>query len=171
MYCFCILLFSLTVFSQNKLDVYFDFNQNVPNEQSQIKINQWVLDNKSIEITKIFGYCDSVDDRKYNKDLAMRRVNSMIEIFNKNNIKIADKVALRAFGSDFKFSKNQSENRKVEVFYNLSIIEKPEVKNTKTIPDGPFGKRQVKEAIAEETSETEILNLAYRDVLIEEENL
>ena len=37
-YLFCILLFSLPGFSQNKFDVFFDFNKDVPNEASQIKI-------------------------------------------------------------------------------------------------------------------------------------
>ena len=40
-YILCILLFSLHGFSQNKLDIFFDFNKDVPNEASQNKINQW----------------------------------------------------------------------------------------------------------------------------------
>ena len=141
-YILCILLFSLHGFSQNKLDIFFDFNKDVPNEASQNKINQWILDNKNAEITKVLGYCDSVDDSKYNKDLAMRRVNAMMTIFTDNNIKIADKIALKAFGKDFKYSKNQNENRKVEVFYNLITAKNTDVKNAKTIPDGPFGRKQ-----------------------------
>jgi len=118
-YLFCFVLFSWAVFSQNKLEVFFDFNQDVPNEASQTKINQWVLENKLAEVSKLLGYCDSVDDSKYNKDLAMRRVNSMLEILKKNNIKISSTVELRSFGKDFNYSKNQSENRKVAVIYNI----------------------------------------------------
>jgi outer membrane protein OmpA-like peptidoglycan-associated protein len=103
-------------FCQNKLDVFFDFNQDVPNKSSQIIINQWVLDNKNVEITKVLGYCDSVDDSKYNKDLAMRRINSILTFFKTNNVRITDKVELKSFGKDFKYSKNQSENRKVVFF-------------------------------------------------------
>lgn len=165
----CVLLFSLPSFSQNKLEVFFDFNQDVPNEASQNKINQWVLDNKTAEITKILGYCDSIDDSKYNKDLATRRVNSMVTIFTNNNIKIADKIELKAFGKDFKYSKNQSDNRKVEVFYNLIKDKDTDVKNAKIIPDGPFRKRPVKESIAEETTEADILNVADMDAIVEEE--
>ncbi len=164
-YILCILLFSLHSFSQNKLDVFFDFNKDVPNEASQIIINQWVLDNKTAEITKVLGYCDSVDDSKYNKDLAMRRVNAMVTILANNKIKIADKVELKSFGKDFKSSKNQSENRKVEVYYNLN----KDTKNVQTIPNGPFGKRQVKEVIAEESVEEDLLEAADMDVLVEEE--
>ena len=168
-YILCVLLFSLHGFSQNKLDIFFDFNKDVPNESSQIKINQWILDNKNAEITKVLGYCDSVDDSKYNKDLAMRRVNVMVTIFTKNNIKIADKMELIAFGKDFKYSKNQSDNRKVEVFYNLIKDKNTDVKNTQTIPDSPFGKRQDKEAPEKETKETDILEDGDLDTIVEEE--
>ena len=164
-YILCIFLFSLHGFSQNKLDIFFDFNKDVPNEASQNKINQWILDNKNAEIAKVLGYCDSVDDSKYNKDLAMRRVNAMMTIFTDNNIKIADKIALKAFGKDFKYSKNQNENRKVEVFYNLITAKNTDVKNAKTIPDGPFGRKQDKEEAAEE----DIADVADMDALVEEE--
>ncbi|MES2411029.1 MAG: OmpA family protein [Bacteroidota bacterium] len=168
-YILCISLFSLYGFSQNKLDVFFDFNKDVPNEASQIKIDQWILDNKTAEITKVLGYCDSVDDSKYNKDLAMRRVNTMVTIFTNNNIKIADKVELKAFGKDFKSSKNQSENRKAEVFYNLVNDKKTDSKNAQTIPNGPFGKGKAKEAIAEENVEVDLLDAADLEVLVEDE--
>jgi outer membrane protein OmpA-like peptidoglycan-associated protein len=151
-YFVCVLLFSLAVFSQNKLDVFFDFNKDFPNEQSQLKINQWFLDNKSVEVTKVLGYCDSVDDSKYNRDLAMRRVNSMVEILNKNNIKIADKVALKSFGKDFKSSKNQSENRKVEVFYNIIIDKKPTEKEFASFKENSFETKDVSTLVEEEKS-------------------
>lgn len=167
----CISLFSLYGFGQNKLDVFFDFNKDVPNEASQAKINQWVLDNKTAEITKVLGYCDSVDDSKYNKELAMRRVNSMVDFFNKNSIKVSDKVALKSFGEDFKYSKNQSENRKVEVFYNLIKDKKEEEKNIQTIPDGPFGKGRVKEVTPEVAKEEDILEVADKIALVEEERI
>lgn len=129
---FCVLLFSIKSFSQNKLDVFFDFNKDVPNEASQVKMKQWVSDNKNVEVTRVLGYCDSVDNNSYNKDLAMRRVNSMVAFFNKNNIRIADKVELKSFGEDFKYSKIQSENRKVEVFYDLPKEKKKDEKVKQT---------------------------------------
>ncbi|WP_309613111.1 OmpA family protein [Flavobacterium sp.] len=168
-YVLCISLFSLYGFSQNKLDVFFDFNKDVPNEASQIKIHQWVLDNKTAEITKVLGYCDSVDDSNYNKELAMRRVNSMVEFFNKSNIKVSDKVALKAIGKDFKYSKNQSENRKAEVFYNLIKEKNANAKNAQTIPNGPFGRGRTKEVTTEETKEEDILEVADKEALVEAE--
>lgn len=164
-----ILLSSAYGFSQNKLEVFFDFNQDIPNEASQVKINQWALHNKNAEITKILGYCDSVDNNKYNKDLANRRVNSMLEILKKEDIKISDKVELKSFGEDFKYSKIQSENRKVEVFYWLSKdkteeiktktvtkeIEKPASGKVKKPVQTPFGKVPGKATEAEKIKEAE----------------
>lgn len=166
----CILLFSLHGFSQNKLDVFFDFNKDVPDEASQIKINQWILDNKTAEIIKVLGYCDSVDDSKYNNNLAMRRVTTMVKIFANNTIKIADKVVLKSFGKDFKSSKNQSENRKVEVFYNLIEAKNAKVKKAEAIPIGPFEKRHVKEVIAEDSGNM-VLSTVAMETMVEEERL
>ena len=149
--------------------MFFDFNKDVPNEASQIKIHQWVLDNKTAEITKVLGYCDSVDDSNYNRELAMRRVNSMVEFFNKSNIKVSDKVVLKAIGKDFKYSKNQSENRKVEVFYNLIKEKNANAKNAQTIPNGPFGRGRTKEVTTEETKEEDILEVADKEALVEAE--
>jgi outer membrane protein OmpA-like peptidoglycan-associated protein len=115
----CILLFLGVSYGQNKLEVFFDFNKDVPNQSSQMKINQWVLDNRNIEVTRVLGYCDSVDDSKYNKDLAMRRVNTMVDFFKSNGVKIIDSVELKSFGKDFNYSKIQGENRMVEVFYSI----------------------------------------------------
>lgn len=112
-------LFPLCGFSQMQLEVFFDFNKDIPNETSLVKLNQWKVANKSAKITKILGYCDSVDDSQYNKDLAMRRINSVLALLKKDTIKISDKVELKPFGKDFKFSKKQEENRKVAFFYNL----------------------------------------------------
>lgn len=129
----CVLFFGIGCFSQNKLEVFFDFNKDVPNESSQIKLKQWISENKNAEITKMFGYCDSVDDSSYNKELAMRRINSVLLIFKENAIKVIENAALKSFGKDFKYSKIQRENRKVTFFYNRpvdkkEINKKPEVK-------------------------------------------
>lgn len=124
-----ILFVSLYTFSQNKLDVFFDFNSDFPNEESKIKVNQWMMEHNNLEITKIFGYCDTVDDSNYNRELAMRRANTMLTYFKKESFPIADSVIIKSFGKDFKFSKNQDENRKVEVFYEVIKEKKPVAKS------------------------------------------
>lgn len=161
-------------FSQNKLDVFFDFNQDTPNEASQIKINQWISENKTVEIKKVLGYSDSVDNKNYNKELAMRRIQSMLAIFKNENIKVTDKVELKSFGEDFKYSKVQSENRKVEVFYSNSADKKGKIKTDKKV-ETPFGKtpgksKEVAEAIqTKETKEDEDYILTDLATLVAEE--
>jgi outer membrane protein OmpA-like peptidoglycan-associated protein len=167
-----VLLFSLSGFSQNKLDIFFDFNKDVPNESSQYKINLWVLENKNIEITRVLGYCDSVDDSKYNKDLAMRRVNSVMSFFKSNAVRINDKVELKSFGKDFMYSKNQSDNRKVEVFYYLVKDNQAKIETTKTLPRTSFSNKSDKQLLKQVTTEdkeNDILEVEDLEVLVEKE--
>lgn len=122
----CIALVAINGYSQQKTQVFFDFNKDTPTDKSTLDITDWMAQNNAIEITQVIGYCDSVDKRDYNKDLAMRRINSMMAMFKNKNIKISDAVVLKAVGKDFKLSKNQSENRKVEIYYNTLPIVKEE---------------------------------------------
>jgi outer membrane protein OmpA-like peptidoglycan-associated protein len=119
--CWILLLLPFLGISQKQYEVFFDFNKDFPNQATLTKLNQWIKENKSAEITKVLGYCDSVDDSQYNKDLAMRRINTVLTLLKKDSIKISDKVALKPFGKDFKYSKKQEENRKVTFFYNLKV--------------------------------------------------
>ena len=166
------MLFSMHGFCQNKLVLFFDFNKDVPNESSQALLNQWVLDNNNSEVTKVLGYCDSVDDSKYNKDLAMRRVNSILSYFKSNAIRINEQVELKSFGKDFKYSKNQSENRKVEVFYTLIKDNKTDLKTAKTLPKTPFSNKPNKklvEQVTTENKENDILEVEDLEVLVDNE--
>ncbi|MCF6130742.1 OmpA family protein [Flavobacterium wongokense] len=149
------LLLSIGCFSQNKLEVFFDFNSDSPNEASQIKVNDWMKKNNTVEITKIYGYCDTVDDSKYNKDLAMRRVNSMLGYFKKENFPVAAVVELKSFGKDFKHSKNQNENRKVEVYYNAIKDKKQAQANDGNVIVKDFEYKPLPEAVEEERASLE----------------
>ena len=170
---FIVLLFTVQSYGQEKqFIVFFDFNKDVPNESSQNKINLWVLENKNIEIIRVFGYCDSVDDSKYNKDLAMRRVNSVMSFFKSNAVRINDKVELKSFGKDFKYSKNQSDNRKVEVFYNLVKDNQAKIETIKTLPKTPFSNesdKQLVKQVTTENKENHILEFEDLEVLVEKE--
>ena len=112
-----VLLGSLVAFSQQKVQVFFDFNKDTPTDNAKAELQAWLLQNKNIEIVKLIGYCDSVDKSDYNKDLAMRRINTMLTMLKNNSMKINDAVQLQALGKDFKLSKNQKDNRKVEIYY------------------------------------------------------
>ena len=108
----------------------------------------------------------------------MRRINSVLEIFKTNGIKIADKVQLKSFGEDFKYSKLQGENRKVEVFYNLIKDKNPDTKTTGLI-QSPFGKVPGKAGEKDKViinegfkeKEEDILEPADLDVLVENERV
>ncbi|RKS03537.1 OmpA family protein [Flavobacterium sp. 102] len=136
-------------FSQQSFEVFFDFNAAVPNQASLTKLNQWIKANKSAEITKVLGYCDSVDDSQYNIDLAVRRINSVLDLLKKDTIKISDKVELKPFGKDFKLSKNQEENRKVKLFFIL----KEEKKINPTNEEEEISFSSLSELVAKEKSE------------------
>ena len=152
---FCLnllLLLPLLGFSQKQFEVFFDFNAAIPKETSITKLNQWITENKTAEVTKIFGFCDSVDDSQYNKDLAMRRINSVLVLLKKDTIKVSDKVELKPFGKDFKFSKKQEENRKVAFFYTVKEEQKKE-KDVVVTEDYPISPTDNQALIEKETSE------------------
>lgn len=168
----CIVLMIYNIgYSQKQFDIFFDFNKDVPNELSQTKINKWIFDNKSSEITRILGYCDSIDDSEYNKDLAKRRINTMVTIFTKNNIKIADKIELKAFGKDFKYSKNQSDNRKVEVFYNLIKDNNTTLINSQTMPAEPYSETHHKVTVTQKIAEVDTFEKSNMVAIVEDERV
>lgn len=106
----------LFCWSQKQFEVFFDFNKDNPNEVSMRYLNTWINENKNVEITKILGFCDSIDSKEYNKKLAERRINSTLKILQNNSIQLNLKIETIAFGKDFKQSKIQAENRKVTIY-------------------------------------------------------
>ena len=114
----CLLvLFSSLSFGQKQFEVFFDFSKEVPNEKSSNELNTFLKANTSLEILSISGYCDSIDDNFYNKALALRRINSVIEHLKQRSISIKENIITNVIGEDFKQSKNQEENRKVVIEY------------------------------------------------------
>lgn len=135
-YCKIILLLLLTTtgFGQQKFQVFFDLNKDTPTTTSTTEMSTWIFENKNIEIVKMIGYCDTVDKNNYNKELAMRRINSILKLIKKSNVVLSKDIVLKAVGEDFKYSKSQSENRKVEIFYvtllpNSDFVVSQEVKD------------------------------------------
>lgn len=111
------ILFSNILLSQEKYEVYFDFNKDIPNEKAAIDLAKWMTENDNALIVKLYGYCDSVDDNSYNKELALKRIQSVLKIVTENKLKISKNIELIPFGKDFKRSAIQDENRKVTIFY------------------------------------------------------
>ncbi|MDD2986306.1 OmpA family protein [Flavobacterium sp.] len=119
----CFLLFCTSLFAQEKVELFFDFNHNEPNSQSKSIIKQWMKENPTAEVYQIEGYCDTVDTQSYNLKLAERRIKAVESILNQNKIKISDSIRIIPFGEVFDFSSNQAENRKVVFFYHINLNE------------------------------------------------
>lgn len=132
-------MFSVSSFSQKKLEVFFDFNKDFPNQSSILTINEWMASNRNIEIIKLLGYCDSIDTKNYNKKLAERRIESVRDLLEKSGLKFNKNLEKIAIGKDFKQSKIQAENRKVTIFYNEQQIKPIESELTKQIRNSKVG--------------------------------
>jgi len=130
-----LLFVTVSAFSQQqKIEVFFDFNEDIPNENSVVVLQKWMKENPKVEILKLSGYCDSVDVSSYNKKLSARRINTVFAILKDNeNMVISEKCMLEPIGKDFKQSKVQAENRKVVIYYQKAKEEalSIQVKNLK----------------------------------------
>lgn len=132
-------LIALKSLGQKQVEVFFDFNKDFPNESSILQINEWIANNKNAEITKLLGYCDSIDTKDYNKKLAERRIENTHVLLEKSGLKFTKNLEKIAFGKDFKQSKIQAENRKVTIFYNEPEVVPVESELTKKIKNSKVG--------------------------------
>lgn len=118
----CILLFlffiTFSVVAQENKTVFFDFDKFNLNETTLLQLNTWVTENKNIEVTKIYGFCDWKGSNNYNDSLSIKRVKTVNDYLKKQNIKVKGNYEVRGFGEDFEQSKVQSENRKVVIVYD-----------------------------------------------------
>jgi len=124
-----VLLFLLSQigFSQQKLDVYFDFDKYDLTENTVKKINSWIAQGKDYQVTKLYGFCDWKGTNSYNDTLALNRVNAVYNYLVKAQIKVNKNVEIRGFGENFEQSPNQDENRRVTIVYEEikpQIVEK-----------------------------------------------
>ena len=129
---FLLLIFNvLAVFSQEqRLEVFFDFNQHHLNNQAIAKLNSWIVENGDPQVSKIYGFCDWVGSNPYNDTLSLKRVDAVFQFLKNNNISIKEDYLLKGFGKKFEQSKNQAENRKVIIIYEIPTTEKKAVAET-----------------------------------------
>lgn len=132
-------LISIKSIGQKQVEVFFDFNKDFPNPSSILEINEWIAKNKNVEITKLLGYCDSIDTKDYNKKLAVRRIENVQILLDKSGLRFNKNLEKTAFGKDFKQSKIQAENRKVTIFYNEPLVLPVESELTKKIKNSKIG--------------------------------
>jgi outer membrane protein OmpA-like peptidoglycan-associated protein len=132
-------LVSIKSLGQKQVEVFFDFNKDFPNSSSILEINEWISNNKNAEITRLLGYCDSIDTKNYNKKLAERRILNVQVLLEKSGLKFGKDLEKIAFGKDFKQSKVQAENRKVTIFYTEPQVIPVESELTKKIKNSKIG--------------------------------
>ena len=129
---FLILFFHMiTLSAQDKITLFFDFNQDLINEKSQLDFCMWLAQSKGKEILKIQGYCDSIDSNSYNKELSFRRANNVLELLEFNKVDLSEKLELYGLGEDFQQLKIQGDNRKVVIYYQgkTAVRKKTESEN------------------------------------------
>lgn len=130
------LFFSLiTLSAQNKLELYFDFNQDVMNKKSNVEFKNWLEKAHALTVLKIEGYCDSIATNRYNINLSSRRVNNVLELLKINAVNIADTITLNALGENFIQLKKPSANRKVIVYYQFTKNKIEKAGNLITLPE------------------------------------
>lgn len=132
-------LFSLNCLAQKQFEVFFDFNKDFPNQSSILTLNEWIANNKEIEITRLLGFCDSIDTKDYNKHLAERRIANVRDLLEKSGLKFSKGLEKIAFGKEFKQSKIQAENRRVTIFYTEIELKPIESELTKQIRNSKVG--------------------------------
>ena len=109
--------FFFSIQSQQKLDIYFDFDDSQLNELAIKKINSWIAEGKNYQVTKLYGFCDWKGSNTYNDSLALKRVESVYTFLTASAILVDKKTEIRGFGEDFEQSNNQGENRRVTIIY------------------------------------------------------
>lgn len=117
---FLFLLFPFLIYSQEKqFQVFFDFDISETNQASCQKLNDWIEQNPTAEVLKIYGYCDAVGSFEYNDTLSLKRANYMMGILKSNSISIKENIEIKGFGERFEKSKIDAENRKAVIFYTI----------------------------------------------------
>lgn len=119
-----LLLLSTICIAQNKVDVYFDFNEFGVNSASQKVFQDWHKENPNAEIYQISGYCDTVGTNAYNKKLAKERNRTVEKLLKSNKIAVKRDVRKVVVGEDFDTSINQAENRRVTFLYSTKEVSK-----------------------------------------------
>lgn len=121
---FLILLFSPLSLLAQQLEIYFDFDQHNLNAEAMRKLNKWTGENRNVQVSKIYGYCDYKGSSEYNDTLSLQRVDEVYNFLKNSGIKILPNYEAIGFGKDFDQAKEQWENRKVVVSYSEIIEDK-----------------------------------------------
>lgn len=122
-------------FSQNKLELYFDFNKSDLNATAITALNDWILEKPKSKVLKIYGFCDSKGTNSYNDTLSLLRVQTVFDYLREQKIAIDQDYLQKGFGENFTQDKNQALNRKVEIIYSEFIPEVAKVSKEPTLAE------------------------------------
>ena len=113
-----LLFFSGTLIAQERFIVYFDNNKFELNSLELVKLDKWILENKTSKIISITGSTDEIGSLGYNDTLSKKRVNF---IYSKviGKLKIREDFKTISLGEKGATSDNNAENRKAVIHYIL----------------------------------------------------
>lgn len=114
-------------YSQQKLDVFFDFDQFNINQETLVKLNTWIISNNNAEVVKIYGFCDDRGSNVYNDSLSLKRIETIFNFLKNNKIAIDSSYQIKGFGENFEQDKLQAINRKVTIIFQEKKIKTPAI--------------------------------------------
>lgn len=139
-----LIFFPFLIYSQEKqFQVFFDFDISEANQDSSQKLSNWIKQNPTAEVLKIYGYSDVVGSLEYNDMLSLKRASHTLEILKNNSIAMNENIEIKGFGERFNMSEIDAENRKAVIFYTIQeeiILEKKKPETlTEDIKDVKIG--------------------------------
>lgn len=87
------------------INIFFDVNSATPNEGSSnnLYIILHYMQNNPMAKVKLFGYADKRGNEKFNKDLSVKRAQTILNFLVANNI-AKDRISIIGVGTDSKFT-------------------------------------------------------------------
>ncbi|MXN89799.1 OmpA family protein [Flavobacterium sp. Sd200] len=104
--------------AQQQFTVYFDFDIDEADKQSNKKLYDWIKENPHAVVSKICGYTDSVGEAIYNTDLSERRAAYIYNLLKENGFSVDDAEKI-GYG-ETKATGKSIKDRKVVIHYSVS---------------------------------------------------
>jgi len=117
-----LVFFVINASAQERVEVFFDFNQHNLNDPAVKIIDDFLDSHKNIEVSKIYGFCDAKGSNAYNDTLSVKRVAVVYQYLQTKGITIREDHESKGFGEDFRQSDVQSENRKVLIVFESKPV-------------------------------------------------
>ena len=116
LFAFAFYFLPFVFFGQESITFYFENNKSALNQVELVKLNKWIISNKTSKILSITGSTDEVGSSGYNDTLSQKRVDY---IFNKVklSVKIREDFKSISLGEKGAISNNKAENRKACLLY------------------------------------------------------